>query len=85
MVDRTGTARDHVENAKTNEREEHWTGDYIFENDWQSFRTKKTRPLEFVSIFHEYMHRRRKIIVNIVDVLVNDTMMILDVIVGAES
>ena len=24
--------------------EEVWTGDYVFENEWQSFRTKKTGP-----------------------------------------
>ena len=28
------------------EIEERWTGDYIFENEWQSFRTKKDRTLE---------------------------------------
>jgi len=33
--------------------EEVWTGDYIFENDWQSFRTKKDRTLELKSVFHE--------------------------------
>ena len=27
------------------EWEEQWTGDYIFENEWQSFRTKKDRSL----------------------------------------
>ena len=33
--------------------EEVWTGDYIFENEWQSFRTKKDRSLELKSVFHE--------------------------------
>jgi hypothetical protein len=33
--------------------EEVWTGDYIFENEWQSFRTKKDRSLELTSVFHE--------------------------------
>lgn len=28
---------------------ERWTGDYIFDNEWQSFRTKKNRNLELVS------------------------------------
>jgi hypothetical protein len=27
-----------------------WTGDYIFENEWQSFRTRKDRKLELKSI-----------------------------------
>ena len=34
------------------EYEEVWTGDYIFENEWHSFRTKKDRSLELKSIFH---------------------------------
>ena len=29
--------------------EEIWTGDYIFDNEWQSFRTKKNRTLELTS------------------------------------
>ena len=33
--------------------EEIWTGDYIFENEWQSFRTKKVRTLELTSAYHE--------------------------------
>ncbi len=33
--------------------EEVWTGEYIFENEWQSFRTKKDRSLELKSVFHE--------------------------------
>ena len=28
------------------EWEERWSGDFIFENEWQSFRTKKVRSLE---------------------------------------
>ena len=28
------------------EYEEIWTGDYIFENEWQSFRTKKDSSLD---------------------------------------
>ena len=30
-----------VKNEDTDETEEIWTGDFIFENEWQSFRTKK--------------------------------------------
>jgi hypothetical protein len=36
-----------------NEYDEVWTGDYVFENEWQSFRTKKNRSLELISVFHE--------------------------------
>ena len=62
--------------------EEVWTGDYIFENEWQSFRTKKDRSLELKSVFHECEPGRRKIAVKVVDIFGNDTMTIVDVSVG---
>lgn len=30
--------------------EERWTGDYIFENEWQSFRTRRERTLELITV-----------------------------------
>ena len=59
--------------------EEVWTGDYIFENEWQSFRTKKDRTLELKSIFHECQPGRRKIAVKVVDIFGNDTMKVIEV------
>jgi DNA modification methylase len=64
------------------EWEEVWTGDYIFENEWQSFRTKKDRSLELKSIFLECKPGRRKIAVKVVDIFGNDTMTIVEVSVG---
>jgi len=64
------------------EWEERWTGDYIFENEWQTFRTKKDRSLELKSVFHECAPGRRKIAVKVVDIFGNDTMTIVDVNVG---
>lgn len=64
------------------EYEEVWTGDYIFENEWQTFRTKKDRTLELKSVFHECASGRRKIAVKVVDIFGNDTMTIVDVSVG---
>ena len=61
------------------EFEEVWTGDYIFENEWQSFRTKKDRSLELKSVFQEVMPGRRKIAVKVVDIFGNDTMTIIEV------
>ena len=63
------------------EYEEVWTGDYVFENEWQSFRTKKDRTLELISVFQEVMPGRRKIAVKVVDIFVNDTMTIVEVTV----
>jgi DNA modification methylase len=59
--------------------EEVWTGDYVFENEWQSFRTKKDRSLELVSVAQEVMPGRRKIAVKVVDIFGNDTMTIVEV------
>lgn len=64
------------------EWEEVWTGDYIFENEWQSFRTRQDRSLELKSVFHECTPGRRKIAVKVVDIFGNDTMTIVEVGVG---
>jgi hypothetical protein len=62
------------------EYEEFWTGDYIFENEWQSFRTKKDRSLEMKSVYHEYPTKGRyKIAVKVVDIFGNDTMKVVEV------
>lgn len=67
------------------EYEEVWTGDYIFENEWQSFRTKKDRSLELTSVFHECTPGRRKLAVKVVDIFGNDTMIIVEVTVGGKK
>jgi hypothetical protein len=71
-----------VRNEDSGEYEEVWTGDYIFENEWQSFRTKKDRSLELTSVFHECKPGRRKLAVKVVDIFGNDTMTIVDINVG---
>jgi DNA modification methylase len=67
------------------EYEEIWTGDYVFENEWQSFRTKKDRSLEMQSVFQECQPGRRKIAVKVVDIFGNDTMTIIEVNVGGKK
>ncbi|MDR1871769.1 MAG: site-specific DNA-methyltransferase [Deltaproteobacteria bacterium] len=68
----------------TGEITEEWTGDFIFENEWQTFRTKKDRTLELKSVFHSYNGStgRKKIAVKVVDILGNDTMRVIDISVG---
>ncbi len=59
---------------------EQWTGNYLFENEWQSFRTKKTPTLEFTSIPHEYKKAGMyKVMVKVVDILGIDTSKIIEV------
>ena len=62
------------------EVEEKWTGNYLFENEWQSFRTKKSSTLEFTSIAHEYKKSGKyKVMVKVVDILGIDTSKIIEV------
>jgi hypothetical protein len=73
-----------VQNEALGEWEE-VTGDYIFENDWQAFRTKKDRSLELTSVFQECPPGRRKLAVKVVDIFGNDTMTIVEVNVGGKA
>jgi DNA modification methylase len=66
------------------EYEDVWTGDFIFENEWQSFRTKKDRKLELTSVAKECAPGPRKIAVKVVDIFGNDTMKVLDIVVGGK-
>jgi site-specific DNA-methyltransferase (adenine-specific)/adenine-specific DNA-methyltransferase len=63
--------------------EERWTGAYIFENEWQSFRTRRSRDLELKSATHRYDKPGRYLIaVNVIDIFGNDTMTLVPVTVG---
>jgi len=65
------------------EIDEFWSGNYLFENEWQSFRTKRNPTLEFTSIAHEYIQPGKyKVMVKVVDILGVDTSKILTVSVG---
>ncbi|MDF0653125.1 MAG: site-specific DNA-methyltransferase [Nitrospira sp.] len=61
------------------EREE-WTGNYVFENEWQSFRTRKDRTLELTSGRHDYPARGTyKIAVKVIDIFGNDTTKVVEI------
>ncbi len=59
--------------------EEVWTGDYIFDNEWQSFRTKKNRELELTSAAKEVGRGKYKVAVKVVDIFGNDTTRVIEV------
>ena len=59
--------------------EDIWTGKYIFENEWQSFRTKKDRTLVLKSSPYPIKTGKTKIAVKVVDIFGNDTMKIIEV------
>jgi len=57
-----------------------WTGGYIFENEWQSFRTRRDRSLEMTSGPHEYARKGRyKVAVKVIDIFGNDTTKVMEV------
>jgi site-specific DNA-methyltransferase (adenine-specific)/adenine-specific DNA-methyltransferase len=63
--------------------EERWTGAYIFENEWQSFRTRQSRDLEMKTAAHTYDKPGRYIIaVKVIDIFGNDTMTLMSITVG---
>jgi site-specific DNA-methyltransferase (adenine-specific)/adenine-specific DNA-methyltransferase len=63
--------------------EERWTGAYIFENEWQSFRTRQSRELEMTTASHTYEKPGRyTIAVKVIDIFGNDTMTLVPVTVG---
>jgi site-specific DNA-methyltransferase (adenine-specific)/adenine-specific DNA-methyltransferase len=65
------------------EFEERWTGSYIFENEWQSFRTRQDRDLELTSATHVYSKPGRYVVaVKVIDIFGNDTMALMPVSVG---
>lgn len=59
--------------------QEVWTGNYIFENEWQSFRTKKDRKLDFISAFKQVSKGKLKVAVKVVDIFGNDTTKVIEV------
>ena len=58
-------------------------GSYIFENEWQSFPTRKDRTLELVTASHTYAAPGRyTVAVKVVDIFGNDTMTLMPITVG---
>lgn len=68
-----------VKDEATGKTEQKWSGDYIFENEWQAFRTRNDRKLELTSAAKEVPKGRRKIAIKVVDIFGNDTMKIIEV------
>ena len=59
--------------------EEEWTGNYIFENEWQSFKEKNGDKLQLKSSEKEILSGKTKIAVKVVDIFGNDTMKVIEV------
>ena len=65
------------------EWEDWWPGGYIFESEWQSFRTRHDRALDLKTVAHTSAHTGRyQVAVKVIDIFGNDTMTIVPVSVG---
>jgi len=65
------------------EFEDRWTGAYIFENEWQSFRTRRNRVLDLTTAPHVYEKPGRyTVAVKVIDIFGNDTMTLMPITVG---
>ena len=57
-----------------------WTGGYVFENAWQSFRTRRDRALELTSAPHVYPAKGKYFVaVKVIDIFGNDTTKVVEV------
>ncbi len=59
--------------AERGKWKEEWTGVYVFENEWPSFRTRQDRRLELVSALWPCLPGRRKLAVKVVNIFGNNT------------
>jgi hypothetical protein len=73
-----------LKDSDTGEFKQTETGHFIFENEWQSFRTQKDRSLELKSVYWEMPPGRYKIAVKVVDIFGNDTMKLITVTIGGK-
>jgi len=82
-VDVVTHPEDDISKLNDSDFEERWTGGYIFENEWQSFRTRKNRELQLTSAQHKYSKGGRyTVAVKVIDIFGNDTMTLVPVSVG---
>ncbi len=64
---------------KTGEENDGWTGNYIFENEWQSFRIKKDRTLELTSAFKVTGKGKMQVAIKVIDIFGNDTTKVIEI------
>ncbi len=62
-----------------NKIQEIWTGNYIFENEWQSFRSKNNKNIELETSEREVKTGSIKIGIKVVDIFGNDSLKIKEI------
>ncbi|MFQ5603287.1 MAG: DUF559 domain-containing protein, partial [bacterium] len=69
-----------IQIKEDNRVKEIWSGNYIFENLWQSFRTKKNQKIELITAPHTFEKAGKyKIMVKVVDIVGVDTSHVIEV------
>ena len=59
---------------------EQWTGNYVFKNEWQSFRSRALdNKLEFITSKIKINQNSQKVAVKVIDIFGNDTMKVIEV------
>lgn len=75
-----GTKEELIRIIENGEEKQVRTGGYIFQNEWQSYRTRRDRTLELSSAQHEYSEiGNYKIAIKVIDIFGNDTTKIIPV------
>ncbi len=60
--------------------EEKWTGNFVFENEWQAFRGKENKNILELKTSYKFMDiKKTKIAVKVIDIFGNDTMKVFEV------
>jgi len=75
-----GSRKEVIRVLEEDEEKQVWTGGFLFQNEWQSFRTRQDRDLELKSATHEYSASGTyKVAVKVIDIFGNDTTKVISV------
>ncbi|MDA8400694.1 MAG: site-specific DNA-methyltransferase [Actinomycetota bacterium] len=75
-----GSQKEVIRVIEDDEEKQVWTGGFLFQNEWQSFRTRKDRDLELACVPHDYQASGSyKLAVKVIDIFGNDTTKVIAV------
>jgi hypothetical protein len=75
-----GSQKEVIRVIEDDEEKQVWTGGFLFQNEWQSFRTRKDRDLELACVPHDYqVSGSYKLAVKVIDIFGNDTTKVIPV------
>lgn len=75
-----GTKQELIRVREGEVEKQEWTGGFIFQNEWQSYRTRRNRSLELTSAPHEYSEPGSyKVAIKVIDIFGNDTTKVIPV------